>query len=502
MNFLQFNLNIKRKKSTLFFLFIFLIIIFFSLCTSSYSQEKSEIEILISEGELIDERNFGEYTYRQYIGPPYSEDVFQIWKKEALIYQSEIAFGYGLREDDKIFHQGDDITGDGVPNLLVEEGNGGSVPYGFIYVFSLGEDLQLIQVLPEGRFEDINKDGKVDYITYEMGFYGWHASHAASAAPKLIHEYCDDNYLLAPALMYRPLPPQDEIDQAFNRLKKDIISCEKENYLYPTSTHCWCYEGTYIPPSVWRYMLDLIFSGHAVQAYDFLDKIWPEGKKGKSRFISDFNKILDGNTIWPILKPMLSRIAKIKEENPSVSLEKEINRGIIHISARPEKTKIYLNEEYLGEEPFRSDFISPGEYILRLSSPDYNDYRQKIKVAPLHIQSLHISLKPKDGNSTIFVSSNPRGAEVFLNDTYIGLTPLKLEKTPLGEYRLAFMKEGYYLAKKNFIVNSGEDDYVIVDLQAKPQEKYLFKEYPFTEKELVLLYLVIFSIAVLFSKDK
>ena len=129
---------------------------------------------------------------------------------------------------------------------------------------------------------------------------------------------------------------------------------------------------------------------------------------------------------------MLSWIAKIKKENPSASLEKEINQGIIHISARPEKTKIYLNEAYLGEVPFVSDFIPPGEYMLRLSSPGYDDYQQKIKVVPLHIQKVHISLKPKEVNSTTFVSSNPRGAEVFLDDTYIGLTSLKLKKDTFG----------------------------------------------------------------------
>jgi len=154
-------------------------------------------------------------------------------------------------------------------------------------------------------------------------------------------------------------------------------------------------------------MLDLIFSGHPAEAYIFLGKVWPEGKKGESQFICDFNKILDENTIWPALKPMLSWIAKIKKENPSASLEKEINRGIIYISARPEKTKIYLNEAYLGEVPFESDFILPGEYMLRLSSPGYGDYQQKMKVIPLHIQEIHISLKPKKVNSTIFVSSNP-----------------------------------------------------------------------------------------------
>ena len=63
------------------------------------------------------------------------------------------------------------------------------------------------------------------------------------------------------------------------------------------------------------------------------------------------------------------------------------------------------------------------------------------------------------------------------------------------------MKSGYYLTKRIFTVNSGKDEYVIVDLQAKPLEKTLFKIYPFIEKELVLLGLAIFSFVVLFFKD-
>ena len=71
----------------------------------------------------------------------------------------------------------------------------------------------------------------------------------------------------------------------------------------------------------------------------------------------------------------------------------------------------------------------------------------------------------------------------------------------MGEYRLAFMKSDYYLTKRIFTVNSGNDEYVIVDLQAKSQEKTLFKISPLIEKELILLGLAIFSFVVLFFKD-
>jgi len=412
MNFFHFKLNITRKGNKILHYFVLFFIISLLLCTFSYSQEKSPIENIISKGKLVEEKNIGEYIYRQYKGPSYGVTVFKIYKKEELVYQSDIGYSYWIREEDEIYNLGDDITGDCIPNLIVIEDSGGSFFPGSCQIFSLGEKFRLIQDLPGGYFQDLNQDGKPEYITYEMGFSYWHVCHADAPAPKLVYEYCDYNYLLAPALMYKSMPSKEEINQAISRIKQDIIACEKEDNRY--QAHCWYYEGVFIPPSVWSYMLDLIFSGHPTEAYIFLGKVWPEGKKGESQFICDFNKILDENTIWPALKPMLSWIAEIKKENPSASLEKGINQGIIHISARPEKTKIYLNEAYFGEVPFVSDFTPPGEYILRLSSPGYDDYQQKIKIIPLHIQEIHISLKPKKINSTIFVSSNPRGEQKSL----------------------------------------------------------------------------------------
>ena len=476
MNFFHFKLSIIRKRSKIFHYFVLFFIIFLLLCTFSYSQEKSPAENIISQGKLVEEKNIGEYIYRQYEGSSYGVTVFQIYRKEELVYQSDIGYSYWLREEDEIYNLGDDITGDGISNLIVMEDSGGSFFPQSCQVFSLGEKFRLIQDLPGGHFQDLNRDGKLEYITYEIGFSYWHVSHADAPAPKIVYEYCGFNYLLAPALTYQPLPPQDEITQAVIRLKKDIIACEKEKCIYPY--HCWYYEGIYIPPSVWSYMLDLIFSGHPDEAYDLLDKVWPEDKEGKSQLICDFIKILNGNTIWPALKPMLSRIAKIKKENPSASLEEEVNQGIIYISARQEKTKIYLNETYLGEVPFMSDFLSPGEYILRLTSPGYDDYQQKINVVPLHIQEIHISLKPKKVNSTIFVSSNPLGAEVCLDNTYMGLTPLKIKKTPSGEYRLAFMKAGYYLTKRIFTVNSGETIMLLLIYKQNPRKRCNLKYIP------------------------
>lgn len=130
----------------------------------------------------------GGYTFRNYQGPPYDFDIFQIYKNEELVYQSKVGFEYWVEEDDSLIRVGDDITDDGIPNLLIFNLSGGNFFPLSCYVFSLGEQFRLIKILPDGYFEDINQDGKLDYITCETGFSYWNAAHAYSPAPKIIYE--------------------------------------------------------------------------------------------------------------------------------------------------------------------------------------------------------------------------------------------------------------------------------------------------------------------------
>lgn len=485
MNFFQFKLDISRRRIKIFFLFILLFIIFLFLYTFSYSREKSSAEITITEGKLIDEQFYSEYTYRHYSGPPFREEVFQIFKGEELVYQSDIGYAYWLGEKEGLFHPGDDITGDGIPNLVVMYTGGGNSSFNqSCYVFSLGDQFRLIQGLPRGEFVDINQDGKLDCIAYQPGFTFWHACHAGSPLPKIVYEYCDNEYLLAPALMYQPLPKEEEMNQIIEEVKNHCVRAKKEEW---SDSHCWNYKDAYIDSSVWRYMLDFMFSGHPDEAYDFLDQIWPEGEEGKSYFIYDFEKQLKRYTIWPALVPMFTRIAQVKKEDPSASLEEEITQGVVYISVYPEKPKVYLDNEYLGETPLSTDLLAPGEYNIRLSQPSYYDTEITTEVVPLHIQKVKGRLEQKVGNSTLFINSTPEKAEVFLDDTYIGVTPLKVEEVLAGGRRLVFMKPRYHLYKNTYEIYPAKDREILAELE---EDKTVYAQEVIWIPVVILLFLL------------
>ena len=69
MNSFHFQLNIIRRGSKICQFFVLFFIFFLLLYTFSCSQEKSSDEIIISEGRIIDEQIFGEFTYLHYVVP-------------------------------------------------------------------------------------------------------------------------------------------------------------------------------------------------------------------------------------------------------------------------------------------------------------------------------------------------------------------------------------------------------------------------------------------------
>ena len=136
----------------------FVIVIPF-LPLNAFSQSTHSIpipsEIIIPE-YLIQEVSFKQYTFRSYREQPIGSGLFQIFKDNSLVYQSDVDIKFWVEEeDDSLLKMGADITGDGQPNLMVFHWCGNAYGTGNRYVSSIGEEFKLIQTLPHGDFEDV-----------------------------------------------------------------------------------------------------------------------------------------------------------------------------------------------------------------------------------------------------------------------------------------------------------------------------------------------------------
>ena len=246
-------------------------------------------------GPLQDEQTFGDYTVRTY---ELNESSFEILKKGVRVYaDSGHRFEIGsIYETDKPQGQagtnGTDITGDGHPNLVVSEWTGGAHCCFLFHVFQLGPHFRHIQTINAAHsdladFENIDEEPDLEFLMADWTFAYWKASFAASPAPGVILKYDGEKYALACDLMRKPgLSPQD-----LTQLASDIKS--------------WQGWEDYLPPSyLWGEMLDLIYMGNILQAWELFDRSWPEEIGGKEEFLKEFKVQLQESPFWESLQEL------------------------------------------------------------------------------------------------------------------------------------------------------------------------------------------------------
>jgi hypothetical protein len=181
-----------------------------------------------------------------------------------------------------------DITGEGLPDLVISEYTGGAHCCLFLHVFELGPEFRLIQTINVKHsdlayFKNLDEDPALELPMNDWTFAYWHAAFADSPAPDVILKYGGRKYEMAADLMRRPARGTQEL----NELAADIISSPE-----------WEDDYERVPVRLWAEMLDLIYTGNMAQAWILLDLAWPEGVEGKQEFLDAFKAQLQTSPFW------------------------------------------------------------------------------------------------------------------------------------------------------------------------------------------------------------
>ncbi len=139
------------------------------------------------------------------------------------------------------------------------------------------------------------------------------------------------------------------------------------------------------------------------------------------------------------------------------------SKGALQVTANP-KSKVYLNRQFLGETPLCKckypDTLSTGDYTLMIvpEKGTFEPFEAKITIEkstltvvdrtfgdPTTSDGSVISLKPLQNDSAveIFTSSFPDKANVLLDNSVAGQTPLLLKNITAADHELTIEKNGY-----------------------------------------------------------
>ncbi len=185
---------------------------------------------------------------------------------------------------------GQDMTGDGIPDLLVRQWSGGAHCCTTYRLFQLGEEFRLLGTIDAGDYDsqvaDLDRDG-----TWEFTVHDWVISACSRWScccgpdPYVILHYENGSFHLVPELMRKPAPAAEELD----RLAQKFIEFTGPGTL----------EGN---AEFWDAVLDLIYTGHAELVTPFLDRVWPQDSARRDAFLEQVLQTLSQSLYWPEIK--------------------------------------------------------------------------------------------------------------------------------------------------------------------------------------------------------
>jgi len=236
----------------------------------------------------VQKTTFADYVVR--VGNSVEGDgCLEVHKAGVLVHSESDAMKYGLGnningEQPKglppipEIKPGTDITGNGIPNLIVSAWTGGAHCCFSFIVLELGTKFRIaarINAMHSDMAHFENHYGRYVFVGNDWTFAYWHAGFAQSPAPTIILKPTGSDgysrYQLALDLMRKAAPSEKQFESAIQEIRAD---------------DAWSSGG--VPPQLWGKMAEFIYTGQPVFAWKLLDQSWPADRPGKGGFLGAF----------------------------------------------------------------------------------------------------------------------------------------------------------------------------------------------------------------------
>ena len=125
--------------------------------------------------------------------------------------------------------------------------------------------------------------------------------------------------------------------------------------------------------------------------------------------------------------------------------------GDLQIQSIPPGAGVTVNGDYKGTtypgDPVYVTQLTPGSYSVSLSMPDYQTYSETVTVQANAVKVITATMVPSpsgsDTTGQLTVGSTPAGANVYLDTTFRGVTPMVLSDIPAGSHVIVLRQSGY-----------------------------------------------------------
>jgi len=136
--------------------------------------------------------------------------------------------------------------------------------------------------------------------------------------------------------------------------------------------------------------------------------------------------------------------------------------GWVYVSSSPGGASVTLDGNSVGQTPasgsLKLNSVAVGDHTVILQLTGYTSYSTRTSVSPNSVTEVSAVLVPagmSSGKGAMSISSNPTGANIFVDNNFIGISPLTANDIAAGNHLVTFKMDGYQEYSTNALVNAG-----------------------------------------------
>jgi Domain of unknown function (DUF4384)/PEGA domain len=137
--------------------------------------------------------------------------------------------------------------------------------------------------------------------------------------------------------------------------------------------------------------------------------------------------------------------------------------GSLNISSNPTGAEAYVDGQFVGYTPVAFGTRS-GSHAVEVRLAGYDTYTTSVNVPGGQTANVNAGLVTTVRNGTVNFTSNPSGAEVYINGQYVGVTPTGSFSYTQGNYTAEFRLGGYNTVSLSFSVSANSNQTVPANL--------------------------------------
>jgi len=142
----------------------------------------------------------------------------------------------------------------------------------------------------------------------------------------------------------------------------------------------------------------------------------------------------------------------VRGKEMTIDLMMRPKTGGLEITTQPPGAMIDIGGRLYGLTPITITDLLPGDYTLLLTKPGYTSFTKRFRI--VDGQTTNIDVRLYKGKE-ISINTDPQGAEVFLDDSLLGVTPFKT-LLDFGSHNFKITKGIYVIVEGITVTPTGQ----------------------------------------------